>query len=807
MKVSYNWLKDYLPNKVDINSLSETLTNTGLEVSGVSRVEQVNGSLEGLVVGKVTEVTAHPNADRLRLTKVDLGADGIKNIVCGADNVAFGQKVVVATVGCTIYPINAEPLTIKKGKIRGEVSEGMICAEDEIGMGSSHDGIMVLKDKAEVGMPLRDYFQIEEDYSIEIDLTPNRTDAISHFGVARDYLAVQNHRANQESNLNIPSVESFKVDNTDLPISVEIKDRDACPRYSAVSMSGIKVGPSPDWLQMRLKAVGLNPINNVVDAANFVMYETGQPMHVFNADAIKGNKVVIRKSVDKDKFKTLDEQEREMNSADLMICNAEEAMCIAGVFGGFESGVKDDTQRIFIESAYFDAAGIRKTAKRHGLSTDASYRYERGGNVNITIYALKRLALLLKKVAGGKVSSEIVDEYPKKIEQKEVWMRWSYLNKLAGKDISRTEVRNILQSLGFIFITETNEQIHLRVPYYRVDVTREADVVEEVLRIYGYNNIEIPDRMQSSVSFRPEINSDKIRNKVSDFLSARAFREIMNNSLTSGSLYKENSDLVQIMNPLSQELNVMRKSLLEGGLSTLSFNINRNNANLKLYEFGNIYWKSGHLGFEEEMKLGMWITGKNVKESWDVNQRDSQFFDLKKDLQGVFKQLSLDVGDMKVGEYDSPDFKYALSYRLNNVLFAVLGEVSDERKKAFDLDQSVFYVELDWKTALKVNASVNVEFEPLPKYPSVRRDLALLIDKTVSYEAIEDIARSTEKKILREVNLFDVYQGKGIDPDKKSYAVSFVFRDVNRTLTDKHVDNIMSKILKRLEGELNASLR
>ncbi len=803
MKVSYNWLKDYITSEVDLKELVEILTNTGLEVGGVEKVEQYKGGLQGLVIGEIKKVEKHPNADRLSLTKVDVGNGEEKSIVCGAPNVAKGQKVVVATVGTTLFPTEGEPFKIKKGKIRGEVSEGMICAEDEIGMGTSHDGILVLKKSAPVGSLLRDYLKISEDYAIEIDLTPNRTDAISHFGVARDYLAVKNLQPGfKREKINIPSVASFEVDNHDLEIAVDVLNKGACPRYSGISMTEVEVKESPDWLKNKLKSVGLNPINNIVDAANFVMYETGQPMHVFDAAEINGNKVIVRPESQGYKFKTLDEEERELDSADLMICNATDPMCIAGVFGGLTSGVKESTTSIFIESAYFSPSGIRKTARRHGLNTDASYRYERGANPDATIYALKRLALLLKDLAGGKVSSDIVDVYPFKIEQNEVSLRWSYLNTIAGKDLLKDEVRGILSSLDIDIMMEEKESIKLRIPGYRTDVTREIDVVEEILRIYGYNNIDLPERMRTSFSNRPPVDADKIQLVISNMMASLGFREIMNNSLNAAKNYENEDELVGITNPLSNELSVLRSSLFEGGMQSIAYNINRKEEDLKFFEFGKVYRLDKQTKYHEEMRMAVWMTGNVSQESWKTTQRKVDFFDLKQVCENVFSRLGIDTSTLTAAEADG-----GMLLKSGEDILAWYGEVPEARLKAFDVKQGVLAAEIFWDKVLDLRKAHKTKFQALPKFPSMRRDLALLISEEVSYESIENIARGIEKNLLRDVNLFDVYKGKGVEKGKKSYAVSFTFMDEKKTLTDKQVDKIMDKLVGSLKKELGADLR
>lgn len=807
MKVSFNWLKSYIKSNTDLNELVEIITNTGLEVSSVEKFESVKGGLKDLIVGEIKSVSKHPNADRLSLTKVDVGNGNERSIVCGAPNVATGQKVVVALPNTILYPFDGEPFIIKTGKIRGEVSEGMICAEDEIGLSNFHDGIMVLKKSAKTGMALNEYLNIEEDFTIEVDLTPNRTDAISHFGVARDYLAVKNLQTGfKKEKINIPDVGGFVVDNTELSINVEVQDKVACPRYSALTMTGVRVEESPEWLKNRLRAVGLNPINNIVDAANFVMYETGQPMHVFDAEAIEGKKVIVKKVEKGRKFFTLDKVERTLDEEDLMICNATDPMCIAGVFGGLTSGVKESTTAIFIESAYFSPSGIRKTAKRHGLSTDASYRYERGGNPDATIYALKRLSMIIKELTGALVSSEIVDEYAFHIEQKEISFRWSYLSKVAGKEMIKEDVRNILSSLDIDIMIEEKESIKLRIPGYRTEVTREIDVVEEILRIYGYNNIDLPEQMHTSMSYRPEIDKDRIYKLTANYLSANGFREILNNSLTSAGNFDNTDSVIKLKNPLSNELSVLRTSMLEGGLETIRYNANRRSENLSIYELGKVYAKYSEK-YVEEVRLNLWLTGQKWEESWRTESRDVNFYDAKEAALGLLSRIGFKENALSLKESDSKDFDFGLNILVAGKNLGRIGKVSNAKLKKFDIENDVFVVEFNWENVLKAMLSNSTKYSAIPKFPSVRRDLALLIDQNVKYADIEQIARQTEKSILREVNLFDVYKGKGIEVGKKSYAVSFVFRDDEKTLTDKQVDKVMEKMIERLKSELKAELR
>ena len=717
------------------------------------------------------------------------------------------QKVVVALPGTTLHPTSGESFEIKAGKIRGEVSEGMICAEDEIGIGKDHNGIIVLNDDAVVGSTAREYYNISDDYSIEIDLTPNRTDAISHFGVARDFLAVHNLRKGKDETLNLPDVSGFEKDNNDLPIEVEVKDSHACPRYTGLSMTGIEVGESPEWLKQRLTTVGLKPINNVVDIANYVMYETGQPLHVFDADEIIGNKVIVQELKKGTPFTTLDGEERKLDGEDLMICNNRGGMCIAGVFGGLTSGVKSSTKRIFIESAYFSGSGIRKTARRHGLNTDASYRYERGANVELTVYALKRVAGLIREICGARISSDIVDVYPEKIKRAVVNLRWDYLRLLSGQPIKKEDVTGILRSLGFDIISNDESELILIVPPYRAEVTREVDVVEEILRIYGYENIDIPARMTSSVSTAEHQDEGEMRNRASSILSDRGFREIVNNSLTSEKYYGEEADQVRLSNPLSSELSVMRMALDHGGLESIRFNLNRKSPDLKFFEFGKTYALNEDSSFRETSMLGLWMTGLNHRKSWRKGEKRSDFFDMKEELEHLLKKMGFVTGRARIKEFTSEMASHGLSFSVKKRKIARLWNYHPDVLSKMDIDQEVIGGEINWDNLLWVLGEKGVKFQALPKFPSIRRDLALLLDEAVQYSEIERIAWDTESRILRSVSLFDIYRGKGIDPHKKSYAVSLLFQDEKKTLTDKQVDRIVANLVKRLGDELGAELR
>ncbi|MCG8412194.1 MAG: phenylalanine--tRNA ligase subunit beta [Bacteroidales bacterium] len=814
MKISYNWLKNYINTDLSIDEISKVLTDTGLEVEGIEKFESVKGGLEGLVIGEVTSCAKHPNADKLSVTTVNIGADTELPIVCGAPNVAKGQKVVVATVGTILYS-GDESFKIKKAKMRGEPSEGMICAEDEIGLGKSHDGIMVLDNSVQVGTPAKEYFNIETDTVFEIGLTPNRIDGASHIGTARDLAAYLSQKTKTE--LIKPSVDDFKVENTNYTIEIEVENTEACPRYSGVTVSNVKIAPSPQWLQNRLKAIGLNPINNIVDISNYVLHETGQPLHFFDADKIDGKKVIIKTLPEATSFTTLDDQERKLSKNDLMICNANEGMCIAGVFGGTKSGVTENTTNVFIESAHFNPVWVRKTAKRYDLHTDSSFRFERGSDPNNTIYALKRAALLIKEIAGGEISSEITDIYPSPIADYKVDLSYRNLKRLIGKEIEKEKVKNILESLDIKVINETDDNLSLEVPTYRVDVQREVDVIEEILRIYGYNNIEISEHVNSSLSYSVKPDKEKIQNTISDILSANGFNEIMCNSLTKGDYYTEGTykadNSVKILNPLSNDLNVMRQTLLFGGLESIAYNRNRRNTDLKLYEFGNCYYynESDHENplkkYSEQQNLALFITGNKSQESWLVKQEPTSFFVLKAQIENILDRLGFDLKQVTTEDISSDIFAEGLSCSYNKKELVRFGIVSRKLLKNFDIDAPVYFAEFTWDSVLKLTAKNEVIYTEISKYPEVRRDLALLIDKKVRFAQIKELAYRSEKKLLKDVSLFDVFEGEKLGADKKSYAISFILQDENKTLTDKQIDKIVNNFIRVFERELGAQIR
>ncbi|MCO6500871.1 MAG: phenylalanine--tRNA ligase subunit beta [Vicingus serpentipes] len=805
MKISYNWLKNYIDVDVKPKQVETILTDCGLEVEGYEEIQSVKGGLEGLVIGEVLFKEKHPDADRLNLTKVDVGNGESLHIVCGAPNVEKGQKVVVATVGTTIYPTVGEAFQIKKSKIRGQLSEGMICAEDEIGLGDAHDGIMILDEKALVGTLAKDYFKVENDVVFEIGLTPNRADATGHIGVARDLVTVLN--LSRKASLLKPSVKDFKIDNKDLTIDVEVVNPDLCPRYSGVTISNVSVQESPDWLKNRLRSIGLKPINNVVDVTNFVLHETGQPLHAFDAKQVKGNKVVVQTVADKSKFTTLDEEERTLSDKDLMICNAEESMCIAGVFGGIRSGVSDATQAIFLESAYFNPVSIRKTAKHHGLNTDASFRYERGADPNITIYALKRAANLIKEVAGGEISSEIIDVYPNPIPNFEIVFSYENCNRLIGEKIDKEVIKNILAGLEITIISETEEKLKLSVPPFKVDVQREVDVIEEVLRIYGYNQVELPKKLASSLSYRQQPDKEKVTNLIAELLVSNGFSEILSNSLTKESYYTAlKSELVYIANPLSNELEVLRQSMLFNGLETIVYNQNRKSPDLKLFELGKTYLKKGEK-FQETNHLSLLVTGMFKKENWNTSGDAANFYHLKGTVNALLNRFGLMQMNFKSEPSTLTSLSYGLKYSVNNIELVQFGRVDKKTQQQFAINNEVFYAIFNFDNLMKLMKANEVVYKEVPKYPIVRRDLALLLDQSVNYSEIEAIAFQQERKLLKEMNLFDVYEGKNLEKGKKSYAVSFVFQDEHKTLTDKQIDKMMNQLIQSLTTNLKAQLR
>ena len=806
MKISLNWLQQYIKLDLEVNQISEFLTDTGLEVEGIEEIESIKGGLKGIVIGEVVTCQQHPNADRLKATTVNIG-ESVLDIVCGAPNVVAGQKVLVATIGTVLYD-GEESFKIKKGKIRGEVSMGMICAEDELGLGASHDGIMVLPNEVEVGTLASDYFKIENDTVFEIGLTPNRSDAMGHFGVARDLKTVLNHNGS-ELEMCLPTLKHFKTDNINLSISVEVENSELCPRYSGVSISGIKIEPSPEWLKNRLKSIGIESKNNIVDVTNFVLHETGQPLHAFDAKKITGNKIVVKTLSEKTKFITLDEVERDLSAEDLMICNEKEGMCLAGVFGGLDSGVSHSTTSIFLESAYFNPVSVRKTAKRHHLSTDSSFRFERGCDPNMTLYALKRAALLIQEIAGGEISSEIVDIYPNEIKHFELELTYKKLDSLIGEKIEREAVKSILTDLEIEIVSETQTGLSLKVPPFRADVQREVDVIEEVLRIYGFNTVKIPSKLNTSISHSDEVNPEQIRNITSDLLSSNGFSEIMNNSLTKESYIHLISELneeenVKILNPLSQDLNVMRQSLLFSGLENISYNINRKNQDLKLYEFGKTYHKVEGENQEKE-HLMLLLTGKVNSENWNTTKDKTDFFVMKEKVEHILFRLG--ITKIKSEEISTYGFSEGLMYKHKKNRLVCFGKVDKKIIKSFGIKQELYYADFNWDLILNLVLNTKIKYSEVSKFPSVKRDLSLLIDKEVTFKELNTIAKQTETKILKSVNLFDVYVGDKLPEGKKSYALSFILEDNTKTLTDKYIDKVMNKLISSYETKLGAEVR
>jgi len=819
MNISYNWLKEFLNFDLTPEETADTLTSIGLENGTIEEVETVKGGLEGLVIGRVLTCVPHPDSDHLHLTTVNVGQAEPLSIVCGAPNVAAGQNVVVATVGAKLYD-GDQFFTIKKSKIRGYESFGMICAEDEIGIGTSHEGIIVLSENAVVGMPAKEYYGIKSDYILEVDITPNRIDAASHYGVARDLAALLIQK-DPNIRLTKPSVEGFKIDNHLYPVKVVVENTEACPRYAGITVSGVKVAESPKWLQDRLRLIGVRPINNIVDITNYLLHETGQPLHAFDSDRIVGNEIHVRTVKEGTPFKTLDEVERKLSVNDLMICNAKEPMCIGGVLGGVDSGVTDSTSKVFLESAYFHPVWIRKTAHRFGLNTDASFRFERGVDPNNTLYVLKRAAMMVKELAGGFISSEIVDEYSNPIEDFKVSLSLTKTNQLIGKVIEPEKVKSILKALEMEILSESGDILELKVPAYRVDVQRDVDVIEDILRIYGYNNVQFSDSLKSNISYSVKPDSHKLQNLISEQLTASGFNEIMNNSLTSAGYYTDMpsfpaAESVMIINPLSSDLNSMRQTILFGGLESVAYNRNRRKTDLKFYEFGNCYhYKESNRSAEdrlspysEEYHLGMWLTGNKSTQTWIHAEEKASFYELKAYMENIFSRLGICGNALVMEEGEDDIFSHALTFsNRGGKQIVKMGSIQPSILKKYDIDTEVFYADLLWKNLLDMTKKVKVSYSDLSKYPEVRRDLALLIDKSVRFSEIEKIAYATERKLLKVVNLFDVYEGKNLPQDKKSYAVSFTIQDENQTLTENQIDAVMSKLIKNFEQQIGASLR
>ncbi len=811
MKISYNWLKEYVDIDLNPEKACEILTDTGLEVEGLHKIEAVKGGLKGVVVGEVITCEKHPDADRLNVTTVNVGEGEPLQIVCGAPNVAAGQKVVVATVGCTLYPTPEEPFKIKKSKIRGVESFGMICAEDELGLGESHDGILVLSNDVEVGTPAATYFELEDDYEIEIGLTPNRADAMGHVGVARDLIAFLNVHENANLSLRMPSVDKFKVESNDLKIEVTVEDEEACPRYMGTTIKGVKIEASPAWLQKRLRAIGLSPINNVVDATNYVMHELGTPLHAFDADKLNG-KIVVKTAKENNKLITLDEVERALSSENLTITNGEENLCIAGVFGGLNSGVSQNSTNIFLESAYFNPVSVRKTAKFHALNTDSSFRFERGVDPNMTEYALKRTALLIQEMAGGEIAMDVVDTNPNLAKKWTVDFDFERCNKLIGHDLPKEMVKNILTNLDIEIIEEKGNLANLSIPTYRVDVTREADVIEEVLRIYGFNNVPIPEKLNSSISYFQKPDKEKVQNVLSEMLVGLGLTETLNNSLTKSAYVEQlaegvlsNDNSVKMLNPLSQDLDVMRQSMIFNALEMVAHNQNRQNADLKLFEFGKTYFKY-ESGYSENKRLMVLLTGRKESENWNSSKADNSFYTIKGLTNAILRRLGLN-GLLKEKALKKSLLQDGVQLFILKNKIGEIGWASSKMKKYFGIKSDVFIADLDWDAILDALKFSKIKYTELPKTFAVRRDFSLLLNNEVKFSEIENIARSCDKKILKEIGLFDVYEGKNLPEGKKSYAVSFKFQDAEKTLKDQQVDAIMKKIRTQLEEKLAVELR
>ncbi|MFA6923336.1 MAG: phenylalanine--tRNA ligase subunit beta [Bacteroidales bacterium] len=827
MKISYNWLKQYLKINLPAIEVAKLLTDCGLEVEGIEKYESIKGGLKGFVVGEVVEKIKHPNADKLSLTKVNVGSENLLSIVCGAPNVEAGQKVIVALEGTKVFSPKGE-FEIRKSKIRGELSEGMICAEDELGTGNSHEGIIVLAHSAKIGAPAKEYFNVYEDETFEIGLTPNRADATSHMGVARDLSAVlktlnfRNAKNVECFDVKYPSVENFKIDNEDKKIEVIIEDTEACPRYSGITITGVEIKESPEWLKNYMKAIGLNPINNIVDITNFILHEFGQPLHAFDADEIKGNKVIIKKLAEGTKFTTLDGVERQLSANDLMICNETEPMCIGGVYGGLHSGITGKTKNIFLESAYFKPVSIRKTSKLHNLRTDAAFRFEKGTDPNNTVYAIKRAILLMKELAGGKISSDIVDIYPKKIENFKVELKYKFFENFVGQMLHKNLIKNILSYLDIKTISENNEGLILSVPLFRVDVQREVDIIEEILRIYGLNNIELPNFLRSSLTFSEKPDKEKLQNVISDYLSSNGFNEIMCNSLTNAGYIEKQETLksennVVIQNPLSNELNVLRQTLLFSGLEAIEYNQNRQNPDLKFYEFGKTYhnFKNQKVktseNFSEFKNLSILITGRKQRENWKTTYEKVDFYFLKNIVTNILKRVglseySIEIKNSKTDIYNNRAI-IKVKGKPEESVIAEFGTLSKKITEIFAIKNEVLFAEIKWDKLLELAKNNKTEFDELPRFPEVRRDLALLLDENIQFEKIEKIAFDTEKKLLKEVNLFDIYEGDKLPKGKKSYAVSYILQDKEKTLSDNEIEKVMNNLVKAYQQQINATIR
>ncbi|MDB5191989.1 MAG: phenylalanyl-tRNA synthetase beta chain [Segetibacter sp.] len=806
MTISHNWISEYLPEKLEPEKLSTILTAVGLEVESLEKYESFKGGLQGVVVGEVIECAQHPNADKLKLTKVDIGAPELLKIVCGATNVSQGQKVLVATVGSTIYPTTGEPITLKAAKIRGEESQGMICAEDELGLGTSHEGIMILPPETKAGTPAAKFLNIYNDWIYEIGLTPNRMDAMSHYGVAKDVCAYLTHHNKSETRPKSPFNKSFKADNLALPIKVTIENEEACQRYSGVSITGITVTESPAWLKDKLVAIGQRPINNIVDITNYILHESGQPLHAFDADAITGKQVVV-KALTNSTFTTLDEKERKLDAEDLMICNAEEGMCIAGVFGGLKSGVKNTTKNIFLESAWFNPISIRKTSFRHGLRTEAASRFEKGVDIFNVVNVLKRAALLIKEIAGGQIASDVIDVYPDPKEKTEVSIKYHYLKKLSGKNYHPDAVKRILNALGFEIIKEGMDELRVAVPYSKPDISLPADIVEEILRIDGLDNVEFPTHMTFTPSIDPNITREVLKEKISGYLVGLGFSEIMTNSITNSAYYSEGQLLsaVKMINNLSADLDVMRVSMLETGLETMAYNLNRKNSSLLFFEFGKTYHSTAVGQYTEAEHIALYLTGKAGYDTW---KGKAAFADIYK-AKGIAEAI-LQLNGVKVPEWKQKDVEgasLALQLSVNNQVLVTASDVSTSRLKAFDIKQPVYFIEFNWPLLVQLVDSKNITYKEVAKFPVVERDLAIVINKEVTFDQVETVISKSKNNKLQQVRLFDVFESEKLGIGKKSFAINFTFLDEEKTLTDKEVDPMMNRMIQSFERELQAEIR
>ncbi len=807
MTISYKWLCEYLPEKIELQELSKILTSIGLEVESLEQFESIKGCLQGIVAGEVLETQPHPNADKLKLTRVDIGNAEPLKIVCGAPNVATGQKVLVATIGTTIYPANGEPVTMKTARIRGEESQGMICAQDEIGLGISHEGIMVLPDDIAIGTKAADYFKPYIDWIFEIGLTPNRMDAMSHFGVAKDVCAYLTHHTGKEVRAKSPFPDNFKPDNNTFLIKVIIENTNDCRRYSGVTITGVTIKESPKWLHDKLVAIGQRPINNIVDITNYILHETGQPLHAFDADAIKGGVVIVKDLPQNDIFITLDEKERKLDSIDLMICNAEEGMCIAGVFGGAKSGVKQDTKNIFLESAWFNPTSIRKTSFRHGLRTEAAVRFEKGVDISNVVNVLKRAALLIKEVAGGEISSDIIDVYPSPEQKTQVAIKYNYLKKLSGKNYDNNAVKGILTSLGFEVLKEEIDELRVAVPFSKPDITLPADIVEEILRIDGLDNVEITGSVTLSPATDENILKENLKEKIAGYLTGLGFNEIVTNSITNSQYYNkvELSGAVKMINSLSADLDVMRPSMVETGLETIAYNINRRNKDLQFFEFGKTYHSAGVGYYTENEHLALYLTGESIPAAWKSRQTNIDFYRAKGIASSIVNLCGLSVPDFITTSSDG--FSLALSAAVNNKQVVAVGEISITKLKSFDIKQPVFFIDFNWLLLLRLVAAQKITYQEVSKFPAVHRDLAIVVNKNINFNALQQAVDKLKISKLQQVQLFDIFESEKLGENKKSMAVSFTFLDEEKTLTDKEIDGMMNRLIRSFETELSAEIR